>query len=145
MGLQASPGPGRADTGLVDVLVLIYCCRRCVLLWVERGCLQRWRRQGIGSAYYCGLGLEGFIAPLFILWDIEHLSGILPCTSMAKISSLKKLVLGGNRLAGNIPLSLGSLPLLQKLDLGINMLMGSIPSELGNLSQSLTYLDPSNT
>ena len=55
------------------------------------------------------------------------------------------LLLGSNRLSGEIPKELGSLSNLKRLELGNNQLTGEIPSELGNLSALETLLLGSDT
>ncbi|KAJ0909693.1 putative non-specific serine/threonine protein kinase [Helianthus annuus] len=51
-----------------------------------------------------------------------------------KWSSLKLLYLNDNNLSGEIPRTLGSVPLLQLLNMRGNMISGSLPSSLMNLS-----------
>ncbi|CAO2188475.1 unnamed protein product [Urochloa humidicola] len=62
------------------------------------------------------------------------LVGILS-PSIAKITTLQKLLLDGNLLVGSIPEELGNLSSLTTLILGRNSLYGSIPDSLGRLSK----------
>ena len=54
-------------------------------------------------------------------------------------TTVTKLDLHGNNLAGTIPAGLGNLSNLDYIDLSINLLSGSIPANLGNLSK-LRYI-----
>ncbi|XP_047082349.1 receptor kinase-like protein Xa21 [Lolium rigidum] len=65
-------------------------------------------------------------------------------TALSNCSSLQVLGLGGNKLQGPIPNSIGKLSSeLQQLDLDTNELSGSVPINTGNLV-GLTLLDLSN-
>ncbi|KAJ0909672.1 putative non-specific serine/threonine protein kinase [Helianthus annuus] len=63
----------------------------------------------------------------------NQLSHVIP-ECWEKWSSLKVLYLNENNLSGEIPRTLGSVPLLQLLNMGGNMISGSLPSSLMNLS-----------
>ncbi|KAJ0909679.1 putative non-specific serine/threonine protein kinase [Helianthus annuus] len=63
----------------------------------------------------------------------NQLSGVIP-ECWEKWSSLKVLLLSENNLSGEIPRTLGSVPLLQLVFMGWNMISGSLPSSLTNLS-----------
>ncbi|XVF34508.1 hypothetical protein REPUB_Repub18cG0064600 [Reevesia pubescens] len=58
-------------------------------------------------------------------------------------NSLESLYLGGNKLEGILPASLGALRNLQELDLNTNFFWGSIPASIGNLT-SLSLLELSH-
>ena len=75
----------------------------------------------------------------FIALDENLIEGWLPDSFGNLSSSLEKLYLGGNRINGQIPLSIGSLTSLTLLNMNYNQLCGSIQSEIGRLSQ-LTVL-----
>ena len=75
----------------------------------------------------------------FIALDENLIEGWLSDSFGNLSSSLEKLYLGGNRINGQIPLSIGSLTSLTLLNMSYNQLSGSIPSEIGRLSQ-LTVL-----
>ena len=53
---------------------------------------------------------------------------------MGRLSSLKRLYLSYNQLAGEIPLELGRLSGLERLGLSNNQLTGGIPPELGDIT-----------
>jgi PKD repeat protein len=63
----------------------------------------------------------------------NNLAGILP-TELGNLTNLQTLLLNGNQLTGPIPSSLGNLTNLQALYLGATLLTGTIPSSLGNLT-----------
>ncbi|XVE71557.1 hypothetical protein DITRI_Ditri10aG0160800 [Diplodiscus trichospermus] len=67
---------------------------------------------------------------------VEFLDRFSTCQN----NSLEVLYLGGNKLDGSLPESLGALKNLQELDLNTNFFWGSIPASIGNLS-SLELLD----
>ncbi|KAL6647494.1 hypothetical protein ACP70R_014931 [Stipagrostis hirtigluma subsp. patula] len=55
--------------------------------------------------------------------------------SIAKITTLQKLLLDGNAISGGIPEEFGNLSSLTTLNLGRNLFNGSIPDSLGRLSK----------
>ncbi|XP_042373443.1 receptor-like protein kinase HSL1 [Zingiber officinale] len=69
------------------------------------------------------------------------ITGRIP-ENLSLLASLFLLNLSNNRLAGEIPASIGSLPVLNSLDLSQNDLTGEIPQEMGNLN--LNYLNLSS-
>ncbi|GMH22732.1 hypothetical protein Nepgr_024575 [Nepenthes gracilis] len=73
-----------------------------------------------------------------VLWNAS-LSGVLS-PALARLKSLRTLVLFGNRFTGNIPEDYGGVETLWKINLSTNALSGKIPEFLGNLG-SLRFLD----
>ncbi|XP_074556904.1 uncharacterized protein LOC141812851 [Curcuma longa] len=69
------------------------------------------------------------------------ITGTIP-EDLSLLTSLNQLNLSNNRLAGEIPASIGSLPVLTSLDLSENDLTGEIPPEMGNLN--FNYLNLSS-
>ena len=63
----------------------------------------------------------------------NRLTGSIP-SSLGDLANLKRLYLHGNQLTGSIPSSLGNLANLEYLYLIHNQLTGSIPSSLGDLA-----------
>ncbi|KAL4347154.1 hypothetical protein GQ457_17G013030 [Hibiscus cannabinus] len=60
--------------------------------------------------------------------------GFLDRLSACRNNSLEILYLGGNKLDGILPESLGAIKNLQEVDLNTNFFWGSIPASIGNLS-----------
>ncbi|OEL15433.1 putative LRR receptor-like serine/threonine-protein kinase [Dichanthelium oligosanthes] len=75
----------------------------------------------------------------FIALDENLIEGTFPDSVGNLSSSLEKLYLGGNRISGQIPPSIGRLISLTLLNISYNQLSGSIPSEIVHLKQ-LTML-----
>ncbi|CAO2163114.1 unnamed protein product [Urochloa humidicola] len=69
-----------------------------------------------------------------IILSSKDLFGILS-PSIAKITTLQKLLLDGNQISGRIPEELGNLSSLTTLFLGRNSFNGPIPDSLGRLSK----------
>ncbi len=96
-----------------------------------------------------GNGLIGFIPPgiwtmgkMEIMDLSENQLDFLSTESVANLTSLKELILWGNRLSGPIPPELGQMPALEKLSLFQNRLSGQIPPELGAIKTlKQLYLD----
>ncbi|KAL3691043.1 hypothetical protein R1sor_004694 [Riccia sorocarpa] len=63
----------------------------------------------------------------------NELEGGIPSCLVSGLRNLEKLVLSGNKLAGDIPAPVGRLTSLKSLDLHDNKLSGSIPKEIGKL------------
>ena len=91
----------------------------------------------IGEWYGVTTDRNGRVTEL-LLGD-NRLSGEIPA-ELGSLVNLVVLELSGNRLNGEIPGELGSLANLQYLSLNYNRLSGEIPAELGNLS-NLGWLD----
>ena len=91
----------------------------------------------IGEWYGVTTDRNGRVTEL-LLGD-NRLSGEIPA-ELGSLVNLVVLELSGNRLSGEIPGELGSLANLQYLSLNYNRLSGEIPAELGNLS-NLGWLD----
>ena len=85
---------------------------------------------------------DGHVTRLVRSWC--NMRGQLP-SSLFQLSSLKELVLHGNKLSGTVPESIGQLSNLEKLGLGGNEFTGRLPvSDLLKLSQLSTMLIHNN-
>ncbi|XP_008794105.2 receptor-like protein kinase 5 [Phoenix dactylifera] len=69
----------------------------------------------------------------------NQISGSIP-PAVSLLTSLVNLNLSKNRLSGEIPAALGSLPVLTSLDLSGNQLSGEIPQAIGNLTLNFLNL-----
>uniref|UniRef100_A0A0E0LBB0 Receptor kinase-like protein Xa21 n=1 Tax=Oryza punctata TaxID=4537 RepID=A0A0E0LBB0_ORYPU len=74
-----------------------------------------------------------------IAFDENLIDGILPDSIGNLSSSLTRLYVGGNRISGYIPASIGHLSALTLLNMSYNQLSGGIPPEVGLLKE-LTML-----
>ncbi|KAL6204539.1 hypothetical protein ACLB2K_021806 [Fragaria x ananassa] len=69
----------------------------------------------------------------FLAFDDNQLEGVIP-ESLGNLSKvLNKLYMGGNRISGNIPASVGRLTSLTLLNVSYNSISGEIPTEIGQL------------
>ncbi|WOL10073.1 hypothetical protein Cni_G18827 [Canna indica] len=68
------------------------------------------------------------------------LEGMIPDSVGNLSKSLTKFMLGGNRILGSIPASIGQISSLSLLNMSYNSISGEIPPEIGQLKQ-LTVLD----
>lgn len=75
----------------------------------------------------------------YIALDENLIEGSIPNSLGNLSSSLTRLYLGGNRISGHIPPSIGSLTSLTLLNMSYNQLSGSIPPQIGLLNK-LTVL-----
>ncbi|XP_066329413.1 tyrosine-sulfated glycopeptide receptor 1-like [Miscanthus floridulus] len=82
---------------------------------------------------------------LFDAASLEYLSfpnnglhGMLDSEHITNLRNLAHLDLGGNRLNGNIPDSIGQLKRLEELHLNNNMMSGELPSTLSNCTNLIT-------
>ena len=78
-----------------------------------------------------------------ILLRKRNMDGTIPGDAFVNLTSLIAMDVSGNDLTGNIPSSIGSLPLLQRLNLSYNELSGTFPGEIESLN-NLTSVDVSN-
>lgn len=86
---------------------------------------------GPGNGIYCSSGnITG------IWWHEQSLTGYLPWTSIAKLSSLNSLVLNGNPNldCGPLPSNIGALTMLGNLRLSETKLSGTLPSSFSDLT-----------
>lgn len=100
-----------------------------------------------GNSYTGGILTSGILdSPNISRLDLSYnkFSGPLP-VEIAKVQSLKFLVLAYNQFTGNIPPEYGNLLQLQALDLSYNRLTGSLPSTIGNLSSLLWLMLANNS
>ncbi|XP_065854531.1 receptor-like protein 46 [Euphorbia lathyris] len=81
---------------------------------------------------------------LYTLLDLSNnkLAGEIPDT-LGDLKNLKSFNLSNNKFSGGIPMSFGNLENLESLDLSSNNLSGEIPPTFGKLLQ-ITLLDVSN-
>ncbi|XP_010919440.1 receptor kinase-like protein Xa21 [Elaeis guineensis] len=71
----------------------------------------------------------------FLAIDENHLEGAIPDSIGNLSTSLAKLYMGGNRIYGSIPASIGKLTELTLLNMSHNLISGEIPAEIGQLKE----------
>ncbi|PON77091.1 GPCR kinase [Parasponia andersonii] len=71
----------------------------------------------------------------FLAFDGNLLEGSIPEAIGDLSKDLSKLYMGGNRIHGEIPISMGRLRSLTLLNLSSNLISGEIPSEIGELKE----------
>ncbi|XP_008791706.2 putative receptor-like protein kinase At3g47110 [Phoenix dactylifera] len=71
----------------------------------------------------------------YLAIDENHLEGVIPDSVGNLSTSLSKLYMGGNRIYGSIPASIGKLTKLTLLNMSHNLISGEIPAEIGRLKE----------
>ncbi|RCV26888.1 hypothetical protein SETIT_5G281400v2 [Setaria italica] len=75
----------------------------------------------------------------YFIADYNMITGSIPST-LANLSNMLVISLGGNNLSGKIPTTISAMKNLQELNLSSNSLSGTIPAEISRLT-SLVYLN----